>query len=109
MKLIINNREVELRFSFKSDLIFESIQNHSFKGDTETDWVVYFYSTYLALTEDLDCNLDDFIKFLDEQPENLYAFIAWYTKVMTNQMALLPKGEDDKKKVGKKKSKQKKQ
>lgn len=110
MKLTIHNKEVEFKWSFKIDLIFEQIQNHSFKGDNETDWIIHFYAAYLCCSNDFETDLETFISYLDEEPANFYAYIAWYSKLMTAQMSLIPKDEkqDSKKKVNKK-TKQKKQ
>ena len=103
MKLTIHNRDVEFKFKFLSDIIFEQIQGHSFKADSEGDWIIYFYSSYLANSEDYETDLETFISYLDEDPANFYAFIAWYTKIMTNQMKMINQVESDKKKVSKKK------
>lgn len=102
-----NNIEIEYKFTFKSDLIYENIMDESFQGKTEQSWIVMFYSTYLALSNDFDMTLDEFIEKLDEKPEGLYEFIAYYSKVVTNQIALLPKDkkQDSKKKVNKKSTK----
>lgn len=110
MKLTIHNKEVEFKWSFKIDLIFEQIQNHSFKGENETDWLVHMYSAYLCCSNDFETDLETFISYLDEDPANFFAYIAWYSKLMTAQMSLIPKDEkqDSKKKVNKK-TKQKKQ
>lgn len=104
-----NDIELEYKFTFRSDLIYENIMNESFKGDTEQSWIVMFYSTYLALSNNFDMTLEDFIEKLDEKPESLYEFVAYYSKVMTNQMNLIPKDkEQDSKKKVKKQTKQKK-
>lgn len=106
MKLTIHNKEVEFKFKFLADIIFEQIQGHSFKADSESDWIIYFYSSYLANSEDYETDLETFISYLDEDPANFYAFVGWYTKIMTNQMSLISKDkEQDKKKVTKKKQK----
>ncbi len=105
MKLTIHDKEVDFQYKLMSDMIFENIQGHSFKGDSETDWVVYMYSSYLANTKDYETDLETFISYLDENLTNFYAFISWYTKFMTNQMKLIPKDKEQdssKKKVVKK-------
>ena len=105
MIIHFDNKEIEYRFTFKADMIYEQIMDKSFTGNTETEWLVYFYSNYLSLTNDYELSLEDFISKLDETPVALYEFIGFYTKVQTNQMKLLPKEKEDnsKKKVRKKK------
>lgn len=97
MTIDFNDREIELRFTFRADMIYENIMQKSFKAQTETEWIVYFYSTYLAITDDTDLGLDDFILKLDESPKVLYDFIQWYVDFQSNNMKLIPKEKDESK------------
>lgn len=97
MTINFNDREIELRFTFRADMIYENIMQKSFKAQTETEWIVYFYSTYLAITDDTDLGLDDFILKLDENPKLLYDFIQWYVDFQSNNMKLIPKEKDESK------------
>lgn len=91
MKIKFNNREIELEFMFQSDMIYENIQKSSFKAQTETEWIVYFYSTYLALTNDTELDFDTCVKRLNEAPGVLFQFIKWYTTYQANVMKLISK------------------
>ncbi len=97
MTINFNDREIELRFTFRADMIYENIMQKSFKAQTETEWIVYFYSTYLAITDDTDLGLDDFILKLDESPKVLYDFIQWYVDFQSNNMKLIPKEKEESK------------
>ncbi len=97
MTIDFNDKEIELRFTFRADMIYENIMQKSFKAQTETEWLVYFYSTYLAITDDTDLGLDDFILKLDENPKLLYDFIQWYVDFQSNNMKLIPKEKDESK------------
>lgn len=97
MTIDFNDREIELRFTFRADMIYENIMQKSFKAQTETEWIVYFYSTYLAITDDTDLGLDDFILKLDESPKVLYDFIQWYVDFQNNNMKLIPKEKEESK------------
>ncbi len=97
MTIDFNDREIELRFTFRADMIYENIMQKSFKAQTETEWIVYFYSTYLAITDDTDLGLDDFILKLDESPKVLYDFIQWYVDFQSNNMKLIPKEKEESK------------
>lgn len=109
MRVNLGDLSFDWKFKFLSDMLYENIQGQSFKGDTESAWIVYFYCNFLAITENYDVTLEDFLKVLDENPASLYEFISYYTKYQTNMMNLIPKDEkqDSKKKV-KKQTKQKK-
>ena len=97
MTINFNDKEIELRFTFRADMIYENIMQKSFKAQTETEWIVYFYSTYLAITDDTDLGLDDFILKLDENPKLLYDFIQWYVDFQSNNMKLIPKEKEESK------------
>ena len=94
MKINFNNREIELKFNFRSDMIYENIQKKSFKAETETDWVVYFYSTYLSLTQDTQLDFDTCVDLLSEDPGVLFMFIKWYTDYQTNVLNIVNHPEE---------------
>lgn len=96
MTISFNDKEIELRFSFRSDMIYENIQGKSFSAQTETEWLVYFYSTYLAITDDTDLSFDDCVKLLDEKPIVLFQFIKWYVDFQSNNLKLIPQEKEEK-------------
>jgi len=89
--MTVNGKEFELVFKFKSDMIYEKIQGKSFTPDQETNWLVYFYSTYLALTGDEELLFDDFVLEMDKEPVKLYIFIKWYTTMYEQMMSVVKK------------------
>ena len=93
MTINFNDREIELRFSFRADMIYENIMGKSFAAANETEWLMYFYSTYLNLTEDYDLGFDDFLLLLDKNPRLLYEFIKWYVDFQEKNLKLIPKDE----------------
>lgn len=97
MTINFNDREIELRFSFRADMIYENIMGKSFTAKTETEWLVYFYSTYLNITDDTDLSFDDCLLLLDKKPKVLYDFIQWYVDFQSNNMKLIPKEKDESK------------
>lgn len=96
MTINFNDREIELRFTFRADMIYENIQNKSFTAQTETEWLVYFYSTYLAITDDTDLSFDDCLLKLDNDPTVLFQFIKWYVDFQNNNLRLIPKEDESK-------------
>ena len=106
MRINLGDLSFDWKFKFLSDILYENIQEQSFKGDTESAWLIYFYCNFLAITENYEVTLEDFLKVLDENPAALYEFICYFTKYQTNMMSLISKDkEQDKKKVSKKKQK----
>ena len=109
MTINFNGKQIEYRFNFRADMIYENVMNKSFKGETETEWIVFFWCNYLSLTNDYDMTLDEFIDILDKDTVPLWEFISFYTKTMVNQNKLIPnEDETGKKKVRTKKTKTKK-
>lgn len=96
-KVKLNGKDFELKFTFRADMIFENIYEKSFTGKTETEWIIYMYSTYLALADDTEVSLEEFVKWLDENPNSLLDFIAWYSKTQENNLKLMGAkiGEDE--------------
>lgn len=95
MKIKFNNREIELRFDFNSDMVFETIMGKSFEQKTETEWLTYFYCTYLILTQDYELAWTDCVQMLSQQPWILWQFVKWYTTYMQNMQKLIPKPEEE--------------
>lgn len=77
MKVNINNKEVELKYSFRSMIIYEKITNESFSPKGLTEIINYFYSTIMASDKTLELGYEEFIDYLDENPEKLTEFNEW--------------------------------
>lgn len=87
MIININGKEIELRFKFRSEILFEEVQSRSFEGKSISDWILYYYCTVIANTDDGFIEYEKFIEWLDENPDSIYAFIQWYTEFQTGIMA----------------------
>lgn len=81
MTIKYNGKEITLKFSFRADMLFENITEHSFNGTSETDWIIYFFCTVLAITRDDDMNFDDFVDWLSDNQYLLMDFVRWYTQI----------------------------
>lgn len=93
----INDKSVELKFSFKAEMLFEQINEKTFTAQSTTEWIQYFFCIIIAELGDGALKFEDFIKILDEQPGLLFDFMEWYTTTMTNiNQMRLKKVEDEK-------------
>ena len=83
--MIVNiiDKEVELKFSFKAEMLFEQINEKSFTAQTTTEWVQYFFCVLIAQLGDGALKFEDFIAWLDEHPDTLFEFMQWYTDTFT--------------------------
>lgn len=81
MKITINNHEVELKKTFRSYVIYESITDKIFAPKTMSDIITYFYSVVLASDRNLELTFDEFIDWLDDNEDALNDFEQWLTKI----------------------------
>ena len=81
MKITINNHEVELKKTFRSYVIYESITDKIFAPKTMSDIITYFYSVVLASDKDINITFDQFIDWLDENEDALNDFEKWLTEI----------------------------
>ena len=81
MKIKIQEKEIELKKTFRSYIIFESITDKIFAPKTMSVVVTYFYSVVLASDKDINLTFDDFIDWLDENANALNDFEKWLTEI----------------------------
>lgn len=96
MTINILDKEIELKYTFRSLLIYESIQHKSFNPESLTDLMVYIYSTILASDKSLDLDFDYFLEWMDENPSVLTEFSEWLQKQVNKQAQLSPEPKEDK-------------
>ena len=98
MTLKIKDREVNLKYSFRSFFIFENIMNRSFQPNTTTDILVFFYSVIMASDKNLDFQFDEFLDMVDENPELIVKFSEFISKEVSKNRTLSPDQEEDEEK-----------
>ena len=81
MKIKIQEKEIELKKTFRSYVIYESITDKIFAPKTMSDIITYFYSVILASDRNLELTFDEFIDWLDENENALNDFEQWLTKI----------------------------
>lgn len=100
MKVDIDNKEVNLKYTFRAYMIFEQIVGHSFAGINLTEFITLFYSVLMASDTELTTDYDKFIDWLDENPNKLGEFTKWLTENIKKQNALTaPEKKTSKKKT----------
>lgn len=88
MKVTIKNKEIELRYSFRSMMIYEKITGTSFNPKGVTEIMIYFYSSILASDKNIDLSFEDFMNWIDENPNALNDFTMWITSTLTKNSVL---------------------
>ena len=79
MKLQIKDREVELRYSLRIYMVFESMVNRAFNPNLTSDAIMLFLAAILSSDPNCDIDLDELIDKIDEEPMLLDDFIKWYS------------------------------
>lgn len=95
MIININNKEINLKYSFRGYMIFEQIANHAFSGNGMSDFILLFYSMMMGSDKELTITFDEFVEWLDMNPEKLQEFSKWITDNITKQNELTNKKDTD--------------
>ena len=68
-----------MKLGFKAMLIYENINNETFKGNSTADMLIAFYSSLVANNEITD-TFDEVCEWLDDNPEALTEFVGIVAK-----------------------------
>ena len=105
MILKIKDKEVTLKYSMRSLMLYENIQNKSFAPSSTTDVLVFMYCVIMGSDKNLSLTFDEFLDFVDEDQSVVIRFSEWLTEEINKQNTLSSyddEEESDKKKVTKK-------
>ena len=113
MKLVINNEDLELVYSFRSSIYFENITGHSIDlgNFSSNDLLTLFYSVVIASLQKDRKPIISMLDFLDAVDENsgekcLFEFSKWYVDIVKAQYEMI-NSDDVKEKKKKTQSKKK--
>jgi len=102
MKVNIKGKELDLHYSMRIYLIYETITGKTLSLETGsyTVSVNLFYSAILASMQhanlDLNFEYDEYLDWLDEQGMDLIKeFIEWFLKIMNVNSSLVEKQIDE--------------
>jgi hypothetical protein len=82
MKITIKDKEIELKYTMRSMLMYENITDKTFAPNTMTDIVTYMYCVVLSSTKDYSITYDEFIDYLDENIDVVNEFSQWLIDVV---------------------------
>lgn len=77
MEIKINGKEIELRKTMRSYILYESITDKAFAPKNLTDTVTYFYCVVMASDKNLQLEFDDFLDWIDENEGIMEEFSKW--------------------------------
>ena len=102
MIINVKGKEVTLKYSFKSMMMFENITNKSFAPSTLTDVMVFMLCVILASSKDTQLTFEELIDMVDENPRIVEEFSDWLTNEVNKQNLMSQDKEvvvDDEKKT----------
>ena len=107
MKVNIKDQEIEMKYSFRSLIIYEEIMGETLTTPKSLkEILVLFYSIILASAKGTLQNFtwDDFMDYLDENPELTVEFTQWLKDVLETQNGITEKHSKDVEKKTRRKS-----
>lgn len=96
--MIINykGKEYEIKFTYRALMIYENITNTTFQPTNFTGIINYFYSALLATAKGELIDYEEFIDWLDENPEELNKFSMFLDDIYNMNNKISPKPDKDK-------------
>lgn len=104
MTININGKDIELKNTFRSLIIYENITGEVFTPTTITNILLYFYSVVMACDKDSTMSFDEFTMWLDDNQQELNNFTNWLVTIgnknsyLSNKDNVVDNGEVTKKK-----------
>lgn len=77
MKVKIKEKEIELKYTFLSLMLYEQVAGEAFNANTISAIITYLYCTIIASHKGLDLPFDEYMKWLDENPNTINEFSEW--------------------------------
>lgn len=77
MKIKINDKEIELKYSFRAIIMWEQIQEKPFQPVTASDVMIYMYCIVCSSDKTVKITFDEFLDYLDENPKVIEDFTRW--------------------------------
>ena len=77
MILKIKNKKIELKYSIRAMIMYENMTEKSFAPQTMTDIITFMYCVVVSSAKDYSIKFDDFLDFLDDNPDTIDKFAEW--------------------------------
>lgn len=84
MKITIKDKEIELKYTLRSMIMYENMTDKTFNPEGLTDVITFMYCVVIASSKDYSLKFDEFIDVLDEHPELVGQFGEWITSSVNN-------------------------
>lgn len=94
MVVKIGEKEIKLKWSFRSMILYENIQGKSFTPTSTTEVLVFLYCVILASEKDLIFTFDEFLDMVDEKPELIVEFSKFIEEQVNKNNSLEPRDDE---------------
>lgn len=88
MTIKYKEKDITLKNTFRAMMMYENINGSTYLGGGITEAITYFYCVVVASSKDYEIEFDEFVEYLDENPDKLTEFSKWIMEVSKNQNQL---------------------
>ena len=85
MTITINDKDIELKYTLRSMMMYENITGKTFAPEGVSDILTFFYCIVVASAKNYELKFDDFLDVIDENQDKLNEFSLWLTNVVATQ------------------------
>jgi len=85
MNININEKDIELKFTLRSMMMYENITGKTFAPEGISDILTFMYCIVVSCSKDYSLQFDDFVDWLDDNQSKLAEFSEWLTNVVKTQ------------------------
>lgn len=82
MEISINNKTITLKYSLRAMMMYENITGGTLTPSSLTDVITFFYCVAVSSSMDYSLQMEEFIDWLDDNPDVLNEFGEWLQKVV---------------------------
>ena len=95
MEITINNQTIKLKYTFRGFMAYEQITNEAFNPTGLKNLITLFYAFVMVSDNQLTITFDEFIDWLDENPNKLNDFSNFIAENNERQNSLSPKPTEE--------------
>lgn len=88
MEITIKNKQVTLKYSLRAMMMYENVTGTTLNPSGLTDIITFYYCVVLSSSKDYSISFEDFIDWLDENPDSIKEFGLWLQETIKNNNQL---------------------
>jgi hypothetical protein len=84
MDITIKDKKITLKYSLRAMMMYENVSGSTLNPKGLTDVITFFFCVVLASSKDYSLKFEDFIDWVDENPESVKEFGEWLQASLSN-------------------------